>query len=61
MISEAELGGTGSSDGDARDTAPLKDVADSLVKGDSVELHWNHNYVNGSYPERPVTKVVKLY
>ncbi len=63
VISETSLGGTGSSDGDAGDTAPLKDVAESLVEGDSVELHWNHDYVKRGMafsPEYPVTKLVKL-
>ena len=41
----------------------LKDVSDSLVEGDHVELDWNHDYVtknNCSSPEYPVVKLVKL-
>ena len=48
--------------GDAGEDS-LQDVAKSLTEGDSVELHWTHDYVKRGMaysPEYPVTKLVKL-
>mmetsp|Transcript_17998 Transcript_17998/g.22670 ORF Transcript_17998/g.22670 Transcript_17998/m.22670 type:complete len:154 (+) Transcript_17998:91-552(+) len=52
-----------SDSGSGSDGPSLKEIADSLVEGDTVELSWNHDYVKRGMaysPEYPVTKLVKL-
>jgi len=41
----------------------VREILDSLEKGEHVQLSWNHDYVHTdgcSSPERPITKLVKI-
>ena len=44
----------------AKAPAAMRDAVAKLKKDDYVLLDWNHDYVNDSFPERPIQKLQKI-